>query len=104
MATKTQDVFSKMDYFLEYKLSDGTSYCDAYAEVLKGLSDIYSNQVANGLHTEEEIENFQETLPGTSAIFDSAGMHPDLSFIKGYFKENVKVHLATNLQESAMIR
>ena len=104
MATKTQDVFSKMNYFLSYKLNAGTRYCDAYAEVLKGLSDIYSNQVANGLHTKEEIESFKETLPGTSAIFDRAGMHPDLSFIQGYFDENVRVHLATNSHESAMIR
>lgn len=103
MATKTQGIFSDMNYFLTFKESGG-QYCDAYSGILKGLSDIYSNQVANGLHTEEEIENFKETLPGTSAIFDKAEMHPDLSFVQGYFNEAVKVHMATISQENAMVR
>ena len=103
MATKTQGIFSDMDYFLTFK-EHGGKYCDAYAGILKELSNIYSNQVANGLHTEEEIENFRETLPGTSAIFDRAEMHPDLSFVQGYFNEAVKVHMATISQENAIVR
>ena len=103
MATKTQGIFEDMNYFLTFKESGG-GFCDSYSDVLKGLSDIYSNQVANGLHTEEEIEMFKETLPGTSDIFDKAEMHPDLSFIQGYFSETVKVHIATISQEATMVR
>ena len=103
MATKTQGIFSDMNYFLTFKESGG-GFCDSYADVLKSLADIYSNQVANGLHSEEEIENFKETLPGTSAIFDNADMHPDLSFVQGYFAETVKVHMAAISQGSAIVR
>lgn len=103
MATKTQGIFNDMNYFLTFKESGG-GFCDSYADVLKGLSDIYSHQVANGLHNEEEIETFKETLPGTNAIFDNAEMHPDLSFIQGYFNETVKVHMAAMSQENTMVR
>lgn len=100
MATKTQGIFNDMNYFLTFKESGG-GFCNAYSDILKNLSDIYSNQVANGLHTEEEIDTFRETLPGTSAIFDHADMHDDLSFVQGYFKENVKVRMAAMSQESS---
>ena len=103
MATKTQGILEDMNYFLTFKLSGGV-FCDSYSGVLKGLSDIFSNQVANGLHTEEEIEAFKETLPGTNEIFEHAKMHPDLSFVQGYFSENVKVHMAAMNQEATMVR
>ena len=103
MATKTHGIFEDMNYFLTYK-ENGGGFCDSYSAVLKSLSDIYSNQVANGLHNEEEIEAFQETLPGTSAIFDKAEMHPDLSFVQGYFAETVKVHMAAINQETTIVR
>jgi len=103
MATKTQATFEAMDYFLGLKESGG-GFCDAYADVLKGLADIYSNQVANGLHNEEEIETFKETLPGTSNMFNKANMHPDLSFVQGYFSETVKVHMAAINQETPIVR
>ncbi len=103
MATRTQGIFEDMNYFLTFKESGG-AFCDSYSDVLKGLSDIYSNQVANGLHTKEEIETFKETLPGTSAIFDKAEMHPDLSFVQGYFSETVKVHMAAISHEATVVR
>ena len=103
MATRTQEIFGNMDYFLVFKESGG-AYCDAYSKALMGLADIFGNQVANGLHTKAEIEAFKGTLPGTSDIFNRAEMHPDLSVVPKYFSEAVKVNMASLSQQSGRVR
>ena len=93
MVTKTQRTIDAMNYALELKQSGG-HYCDAYSEIFKNLSDIFANQVGNGLKTQEESDDFYNELPGTEKIFNQPELHPDLSFIQPYYKETVAVHQA----------
>lgn len=93
MVTKTQRTMEDMNYFLAFKESGGQN-TDIYADIFKNLSDIFANQASNGLHTEEAIRNFRETLPGTNQIFDNASMHPDFTSIPAYFDGVVQVSMA----------
>ena len=102
MATKTQSVMDNLNYFTELKESNPDSFCNEYSEALKDLIGLFGMKVARGIYGEEEIEKFRATLPGTSAIFDKAVMHPDLSFMPGYFDALVNVNQATISQNVAV--
>ena len=93
MVTKTQEVLDNMNYFLDYKESGG-GYTESYNTVFGNLTDIFANQVKNGLHTEEEIETFKGYLPSQSEMFEHKDMHPDFVGIPDYFDQAIKVAMA----------
>ena len=102
MATKTQSVMDNLNYFTGYKESNPSGFCDAYSQALKDIIGIFGNQVAHGLCTEEQLEFFKRQIPATSEIFNQAKMHPDLSFMPGYFDALVSVNQATITQKQAV--
>ena len=98
MATKTQKIIENSNYFLKFKESttkeNSSQACEVYGEVLKDLSDIFGNQVKNGLKTPEEIETFYSTLPNTEEMFEQPGLHHNLGFTRDYFNEVIKIRQA----------
>ncbi len=103
MITKTQGIFSGMNYFLTFKESGG-KFCDAYSDILKATCDIYTNKAVRENLSETAIEDFERFLPGTSEVFEHASMHGDLSFIRGYFDESLKVRMSEITQEKSKVR
>lgn len=94
MSTKTQEIFSEMDYFLTLKESGGQNSSTYEDSILPKLSVIYANQVKKGLHSEEEIESFREMLPGTSEMFDQPYLHGSCASLKSQFDKIIQVNLA----------
>ena len=58
--TNTEDFNVKMNYYATSK--DLTEANGSYIDALKSAVNIFSNQVSNGLKTEEEINDFGEML------------------------------------------
>lgn len=99
MITKTESALKKMDYLLSSKESGGNPV-GIMTEICRDLSDIYGNQVKNGLKSPEEIENFKNTLPGTESFFDKPQIHSGLSILQPRFEELVKVSITERHIES----
>ena len=58
--TNTEDFNVKMNYYSTSK--DLIEASGSYVDALKSAINIFGNQISNGLKTEEEINDFGETL------------------------------------------
>lgn len=87
--TKTESIISLLNYNLTSRQStspDKRVANDSFSTAMRHIVDVFANGVKSGVHTQEEVEDFNEHL-STVKYLDNSNLYPGLETLVPYSRQ-----------------